>query len=714
MASDTVPAATGATDPAHPTPAGPDTTSTGAPKGWLASAIAPVEPARPTFHLDPTTAIPAGGPDGLGPGTPAAGASSTAYHDGDTPSPDGTTSTSKNSQDKSVVRAWLLAGAERWRKGADARNKMLDIKKAKATALQVKETRSVNRSEKIVGGSTNTGSNTSNNAAKSLDNKTSKKDSGGKGGGGGSTGPAGRGGGSGSGGSAGGSRNGAGGQGSGSGKGGGRGPDKGGSNNGSGSGSGKGTGKTDTGKSGGGGAGGHKSNGAGGGSGKPGSGGSSGTSGSSGTPGKPGKDTKSPNGSSNTGKTPKAETTATCGDGSGISMTKDNKPSRKTDNTPSGSGKPSPAGGGHNTGAKNTGGPGGAGTGGAGGSGKPPAPPSAPGSGAAKPDLSKKNPDAKGGPKPSGKTTPDPKTTPKPKRVPPAPAPSGGGKPIPTQASREAGYRDGTRVGKAVAHAEAYKDGVKDGFRDTKEAAAEDKKRLDKAHQDRKNRPAPPTGKTNIPPKPTVPPKPTTPPKPATDPATPPTPKDIAGTQTSAPVPASPARTPASARKDTPVTTPTQTATPINATTVTATHVILGNSQVCARGEIRNLKQYERRLDDKADAMNHLAELAKRILAAATARNERATSLLEQARTKEAGGNVIYALIRLQEMTAIQARQASELLKRATRAAESTAVLLANVKTRYGGIYQAVCESPLTTPAELNFYDDRSTTADAL
>jgi hypothetical protein len=579
---------------------------------------------------------------------------------------DGTTSTSKNAQDKSVVRAWLLAGAERWRKGADARNKMLDIKKAKATALQVKETRSVNRSEKIVGGSTNTGSNTSNNAAKSLDNKTSKKDSGGKGAGGSSNGAAGRGGGSGSGGSAGGSRNGAGGTGSGSrnSSGGGRG-----TNSGSGSGSGKGSG----------GAGGHKSNGAGG----KGSDGPSGKQGPSGTSGKTGKDSTSRNGSSNAGKTPKTprtETTATCGDGSGISMTKDKKPSRKTDDTPAGSGKPSPAGGAKDTGAKGTGRPGGAG-----GPGKTtaPAPAPAPGSGAAKPDLSKKNPDTKGGHKPSGKTTPDPKTTPKPK---PAPAPVPAGKRIPTQATREAGYRDGTRVGKAVAHAEAYKDGVKDGFRDTKEAADRDKKRLDAAHAARKQQPNPPA----VPPKPTAPPKPTSPP---TDPRT--KPKE------------QPVTAPASSADHHPTQTGPKQATPIPVKNIDANRLELGdgaNRQHISRGELRNLKQYERRLETKNDTMTKISDATKGLAEHAVGQAQYATQLAEAAAGVVGGDKLVGALTRIQEAAAVQAAAASLINKRAVRAKDGCAAVLANVETRYGAMYQAVVDSPETAPAETSFY----------
>jgi hypothetical protein len=152
-------------------------------------------------------------------------------------------------------------------------------------------------------------------------------------------------------------------------------------------------------------------------------------------------------------------------------------------------------------------------------------------------------------------------------------------------------------------------------------------------------------------------------------------------------------------------------ATPIGVSRVGQTHVVLNSGQVISRGEVRNLKDYERRLDQKTIAMHKLAELAKSLQAHAHDQNKEVTTLLEQARTKSPGDAVIGHLTKLQERTALQAHQAAELLKRAIRAAESTTVLLANVTTRYGGIYKAVCDSPLEIPGELDFYDDRTATS---
>ena len=704
MASDTAPAAPGPAPSDGPHTAGAPN-APGAPArpagGWLASALQPVDPARPTFDLTPTTALPGSpndpGQGGTGPSL-TSGTSSAAYHDG-TPGTagaagDGKTSTN-SSQERGIVRAWLLAGAERWRKGADARNKALDIQKAKATALQVKEARTVNRSEKIIGGSTSTGTSSqtgkNDKSGKNDSTKTdaNKRDTGSKN----TT-----------------TKNGSSGHGGGA-SGGGRKTDSNGKGN-TQAGQDKAAhrqgpgiraaardraadrvrngpqpkndkqaahregpgirsaardraadrirngprGKTDRGASG---VGTDRTGGSGGG-------------------GKTDKTSKNTNG--NGGKDPKPQTTTTtCGDASGISMTKDKKPKdnspagkdtpAKTEKTPSAKDAPAVTG-----------------------NGKTPAP-----GGGAPVGLDKKNPDTKGGTKPADLTKKTPTTTAD-QTAQPQPTPRGPA--IDTQASREAGYRDGTRAGKAVAHAGAYKDGVKDGYRDTKEAAGRDKARLDNAHTARKQ---PQTAGTAVPPRPTVPPKPTTPP-----PA--PAPRTVLTKPKEQPVPApAPA---SSADYHPPQAEPTTPATPLGVSKVTGTHVVLDNNQVISRGEVRNLKDYERRIEEKGHLMNRMADAAKALQGHAEEQNKKVTDRLEQARGKETGGDLIGDMVKLQEKTAVQARQAAELHKRAIRAAEATTVLLANVSTRYGGIYMAVCNSPLTKPAELDFYDDR-TTSDA-
>ncbi|NUQ95888.1 MAG: hypothetical protein HOY79_04765 [Streptomyces sp.] len=659
MASDTVPASPGLPEPpAHPPANGiPQPARQGG--GWLGGALAAVDPARPTFNLNPTT-------DGAGDDTATLtqGGSSADFHtDGDQTTSDGTTSS--GSTDKSVLRAFAHAAIERWRKGADARNKALDIQKEKAKALQVKEARTTNRSEKIVGGNTSTGA--TNNASKGSDTKTSavKKDhaSGGKS----------------NGSSVGGGRSGAGGRSGPAGSGGA------GTKTNHGSKTGNHSGGTDKAA--------HRSG-----------------------PGirsaardrvadrvrngpKP-KDTKDPkpqtenrstgpvrsavqdrvadrirNGPrdkaapkgdgkgstshthSGAGKTPTPKTsTSTCGTGSGIDMTKPKKdPADKT--TQSGTPK---------AGSGGAGGAGGTNTG----TGKDPKTPTT-GGGTKPADLTKKNPDTKGGPTkldpktPTGK--PDPtKTTPSPSRT-----------TVDTKASREAGYRDGTRIGKVKAHVGAYTDGVKDGKADMQEAAARDKARLDQARQQRRQPPPAP-----IPPKPTVPPKPSVPPAP--DP-----------------------RTILHKPKETPVAPASSTAAPIKVDRIDDKNLHLGDGAArttIGRGEVRRLKDFERQFTVKADTMTRIGDAAKMFAANDAERTKAITYLMEQARAVDGGEDLIADLTRLQEAATVREAKAAELHRQAVRGADNTRTLLANVETRYGGMYQAVVDSPRTKPAESAYY----------
>ncbi|MFE5482998.1 hypothetical protein [Streptomyces sp. NPDC056527] len=137
MEADTAPAAV--PDPNDRTQPAPQ-------PGLFASVLAPVEPARPAaFSIDPA-------PTGTLAADDVAGASSAAFHGDENGDPNypgkGGNSTGQTRGKESVVRAWLLAGAERWKKGAGANIKRLEVQKARAMAQQVKESRTVNRSEK--------------------------------------------------------------------------------------------------------------------------------------------------------------------------------------------------------------------------------------------------------------------------------------------------------------------------------------------------------------------------------------------------------------------------------------------------------------------------------------------------------------------------------------------------------------------------------------
>lgn len=627
MASDTVPAAVPdpAGQPATTIPSGPDT-------GSLAGLLTPVEPARPSsaaFTLDPATVTPeqAGAADHA-----YAGTTSATYRDSDE-------TTKKNGQDTRVMRAFALAAIERWKKGADARNKRLDIQKAMAQAHQVKESRTVNRSEKFQGTSGNSGG----GSGKSMDSKTRNSGGSSKNGhtknspsrnnqshGGGLK-------------SAGGSH--AGGKG--------RGP-----SGGPGAGGGHGTGarkNSADGRGHGGGSGTHKA------------GGDRGTSdGHSTTKNRP--DTKTRSGNHGHSTDGKGGSTSPGGGKNHAA----GKPGPKGDAGAAGKdGKPSA---GAATTSHNNGGGAGQGrtkladalkndthdtaarrlnqrrsqdhtkpvlwkdadAGGKNGTGKGPKPAPQPAGQTADAKDPKRSHDTRG-------------KTPHAKDAKDAP---GTRRRLNTLPSRETGYRDGSRTAAAIGHVKAYRDGFKDGHRDTSELADRQKKTLDRAHAQRK----------------------------------------------------------AARDKDQPVTAsstdhaPRSGPQPVNVKEVTGTHVTLDGGQSYTRGEVRNLKQYERRMGDKATTMGRAAEGTKQLQAHALDQADHALKLLEMSKNVEGGDKLIGSLNRLHEAATVQARKAEELHRRIVRAAENTRVVLTNVETRYGSIYKAVCDSNLTKPAELAWY----------
>lgn len=344
-------------------------------------------------------------------------------------------------------------------------------------------------------------------------------------------------------------------------------------------------------------------------------------------------------------RTDKPVTTTTCGEASGINLAKDKKPTDPA-KTPKTTGGADGKDGKTQTPA----------AGSAGAPGKPGANTGTSGAAAGQAKTPTKPDAAKDAPKPIDvqKTDGKPQTVKDPATKDQTPAP--GGKPITTQTARETGYRDGTRAARVTAHVKAYRDGVKDGWTDTTEAAQREKARLDAAHQQRK--------------------------------------QDRAEDKPMAP------------------TATQQQAQPIGVRSVTETHVYLdegASRYALGRGEVRSLKKFELRLEEKAAALAKIAENTKALKAHADAQAAKATRLLEQAKAVKPGDKVIAALAKLADTAKTQATNADEIHQRAVRAADACKAVLANVQTRYGGIYKAVADSGLATPAEGRFYREGNT-----
>ena len=596
MAADTAPAAV----PGQPNPPGPAATGEQPGRGFLASVVAAVEPARPTFDLNPTpgNSQPATDPDGvLDRSTP--GLSSASFPRAAT-DPARTTDAAGARHKKSVWKELWLAAATRWAKGGGTANKRLDLKKAKAQAHQVKENRTttVMKSGGLpVRNSGGSGAGTDKGTGKAASNSPGKGPSNGKQ----PSNSKSNGAGSNSGG-----RPGSGGAGAGRGSGGGHG----GTGTGPGAGSGSGTG-----------AGGRKPD----------------RTGAAGSRTPAGKQTTGPNGSSGKGKDSASK--AGKGDSSGSSG--------KT----GGAGKQGASG---KDGAPGKAGAGtGPGTGAKKGDAKGPA-------GAT--DLTKgQKPDANG---PDGKSASKNTSTKDGRQQP-------GAQPTPLQKSRETGHGDGSAARRIADHVKAYVDGARDGWDDEKTKNAREHDRLDKAHD--KHKP----------------------------------------NQTQTTKPAAAGVVIVTDEGDDGVTTDVK---PLLVKEIDANTLTLGTDgarSTVSRRELRNFKQYERKLEAKETVLQKVADACKALEKEAEEEAKECQQLAEQAKSVEGGQKMIATLNKLAESAKNQATEAAELAKTAQRAAEMCKVVLTNIQTRYQPLYKAVVDSDETKPAELRFYTDKGSYAPA-
>ncbi|MFE9348018.1 hypothetical protein [Streptomyces olivaceus] len=250
----------------------------------------------------------------------------------------------------------------------------------------------------------------------------------------------------------------------------------------------------------------------------------------------------------------------------------------------------------------------------------------------------------------------------------------------PLQRSRETGHGDGSAVRNAVDHVKAYAKGTKDGYRDKKQENGKEHARLDKAHADHKAKQQgdPKQQGTTV-----------------TGPSGPPTviaPPD---------------------EGDDGVSTDVK---PLLVKEIDANTLTLGAEGargVISRKELRNFKQYERKLEAKENHLIKVAEACKSLEAAAEKEARDCQELADQAKAVEGGEKLAAKLTKLADAAKAQSAEAAELHKTAQRAAEMCKVVLTNIGTRYAPLYKAVVDSDETKPAELRFYNDKGSYAPA-
>ncbi|WP_234336417.1 hypothetical protein [Streptomyces sp. NRRL S-920] len=253
----------------------------------------------------------------------------------------------------------------------------------------------------------------------------------------------------------------------------------------------------------------------------------------------------------------------------------------------------------------------------------------------------------------------------------------------PLQRSREVGHGDGSAVRNAVDHVKAYAQGTKDGYQDKKEENAKEHARLDQARTDHKAK--------------TQDPKQDDPKQQGTA---------VTGPSGHTIVIAPPDE------GDDGVSTDVK---PLLVKEIDANTLTLGGAArgSISRKELRNFKQYERKLEAKENHLIKVADACKSLEAAAEDEAKDCQDLAEQAKAVEGGEKLAAKLTKLADAAKAQATEAAELHKRAKRAAEMCKVVLTNIGTRYAPLYKAVVDSDETKPAELRFYNDKGSYAPA-
>ncbi|MFJ3973491.1 hypothetical protein ACIPYR_35860 [Streptomyces parvus] len=255
----------------------------------------------------------------------------------------------------------------------------------------------------------------------------------------------------------------------------------------------------------------------------------------------------------------------------------------------------------------------------------------------------------------------------------------------PLQRSRETGHGDGSAVRNAVDHMKAYAQGTKDGYQDKREENAKEHARLDQARTDHKAKAQEPKQDDD---------------------------SKKQGTAVTGPGGRTIVIAPPE-KGDDGVSTDVK---PLLVKEIDANTLTLGTDGArgsISRKELRNFKQYERKLEAKENHLIKVADACKSLEAAAEDEAKDCQELADQAKAVAGGEKLAAKLTKLADAAKAQAAEAAELHKRAKRAAEMCKVVLTNIGTRYAPLYKAVVDSDETKPAELRFYNDKGSYAPA-
>ncbi|WP_267887480.1 hypothetical protein [Streptomyces sp. XY332] len=220
--------------------------------------------------------------------------------------------------------------------------------------------------------------------------------------------------------------------------------------------------------------------------------------------------------------------------------------------------------------------------------------------------------------------------------------------------------------------------------------------------------PSAPAAGATVPPKPTMPPKPTDPPEPPPT-AAPPTSPPASTIPAPGTVPAPPTITlPEQIRKD-PAMQPNPPVPHTATVDANGVHVTTaaGKTRTYSGGEVITLTQVIDLAEGAATLCQSSTDTCLELVDESAQLAADCDVLIAEITEKGVGANLIGKCEHLKEQLDLQAVAAKKLHDQIQGGEEACRTASANAEVRHGAIFRAVADSPLTKPAERDFYNAR-------
>lgn len=132
-----------------------------------------------------------------------------------------------------------------------------------------------------------------------------------------------------------------------------------------------------------------------------------------------------------------------------------------------------------------------------------------------------------------------------------------------------------------------------------------------------------------------------------------------------------------------------------------------GKSRTYSSGEVINLTQVIDLAEGAATLCQSTSETSLELVDESTELAADCDVLIAEITEKGVGANLIAKCELLKEQLDLQAAAAKKLHDQLDGGEEACRMASANAEVRHGGIFRAVADSPLTKPAERDFYNAR-------